>query len=195
MEIIGQILTALLALAVLVVFYILLPLWAARYAQQRGRDTLATISKLSIFIGMGPLGALIAFIGSMGQPSTDLALSSCPECDSRQVKAEVHTHSAENGEDLGTLVHLWFNSGGGILFSALFIFLAWGVYTETLEWAGFTGPVPAFIMAALGIAWIVNGVRTIVIYYNKENQRQLHYTCKSCQHAWQEDLEPVAAMG
>lgn len=194
MEIVGEILTRLFALAVGVVFYILLPLWAARYAQRRGRDTLATISKVSIFILLGPLGALIALIGSMGQPTADMAQNPCPECDSREIKAELHTLAAENGEDLGPPLHLWFNSGGGALASALFIFLSWGVYTESLEWAGFTGPVPAVIMAALGIFWLVGSVRSIIAYYNKDNTKEIHYTCKSCQHTWQEDLEPTVVV-
>lgn len=192
MDTIGQIFMALLSLATLVVGYILFPLWAARFAERRGRDTLATIAKISIFVLMGPLGALIALIGSLGQPTTDLAQNPCPECDSYTVKAELHTLSAENGEDLGTPLHLWFNSGGGALASALFIFLSWGVYTEFLEWAGFTGPVPAVIMAGLGIYWLVGSVRSIIAYYNKDNAREIHYTCKSCQHAWQEPFEATA---
>jgi hypothetical protein len=194
MDTIGQIFMTLISLATLVGGYVLFPLWAARYAQRRGRDTLAMISKFSIFIAMGPLGALIALIGSLGQPTADMAQNPCPECDSREVKAELHTLAAETGEDLGTPLHLWFNSGGGALASALFIFLSWGVYTEFLEWAGFTGPVPAVIMAGLGIYWLVGSVRSIIAYYNKDNTKEIHYSCKSCQNTWQEAVEAAVIM-
>jgi hypothetical protein len=192
-ETVGNILRIVLVLGTIVVFYVLFPLWAARYAKQRGRDRLATISKVSIFILMGPLGALIALIGSMSHPPLGQAQRPCPECSSTEVKAEMHTLDAASGKDLGTPLQRGVNSVGGILFGGMGLFLAWGVYTEFLEWAGLTGPVPALILAGLGLASLVSGILSLVAYYRKDNPRQLQLACKSCKHEWHETVGSTAA--
>jgi hypothetical protein len=193
METIGKILAPLLTLAGIILFYVLFPLWASRYAKQHGKDTLATISKFSIFILLGPLGGLIAWLGSASSTPKDIVLPPCPECGSTSVKAEMHTIDSESGEDLGAPVKLWFNAGGQILIGGLMLFLSWGVYTEFLEWVGFTGPVPAVILAALSLGAIVRGVLAIIGYYKKDNKHALALSCNSCKHTWQKPPEPTAA--
>jgi hypothetical protein len=192
-ETFGNIIISLLGLAAIVLLYILFPLWAARYAKQRGKDNLATLSKVSIFILLGPLGGLIAWLGSASSAPSDVVLPPCPECGSTSVKTEMHTIDHESGEDLGAPVQLWFNAGGQILIGALMVFLSWGVYTEFLEWAGFTGPVPAVILALLGLAAVVRGVLAFIGYYKKENKHVLQLTCRACKHAWQHQAKPTAA--
>jgi DNA-directed RNA polymerase subunit M/transcription elongation factor TFIIS len=189
LEIVGRIFGVLLILAAIALFYVLFPLWASRYAKQRGRDTLAKIAKISIFILLGPYGALAAWIGSMSHPPLEQAQSECPECGSNEVKTETHTLESTSGKDLGTPIRIWVNAGGSILIGGLIAFQSWGLYTEFLEWAGFTGPVPAVIMAVIGLGLVVGGVRSLLVYYNKRNQREYHYTCRNCEHVWQEIVE------
>lgn len=191
METLGNILRALLGLAGIGVFYIYFPWWASRYAKARGRDTLATISKVSIFILLGPLGGLIALIGSASNAPIEGSGFTCPECGSTAVKTALHTYNATNREDLGTPVQFWTSAGGGILIGALLMFLSWGVWTEFLEWAGMTGPVPAVIVAAFGLGAMIRGVLSIIAYVNKDNRRTLKLTCSNCKHEWEQSEEPV----
>lgn len=192
MDTLGKILAPLLGLAVVILLYILFPLWASRYAAQRGKDNLATIAKFSIFILFGPLGGLIAWLGSASSAPTDVVLPPCPECVSSSVKAEMHTIDSVSGEDLGAPLKLWFNAGGQILVGGLLLFLSWGVYTEFLEWVGFSGPVPAAILALISLGSIARGVMAFIAYYKKDNKHIIQLTCNSCKHTWQKPSEPAA---
>jgi len=189
METFGAIIRALLGLAIVGVFYIYFPIWAARYARARGKDNLARISTISIFVLLGVVGGLIAWLGSRSTPPLGTTLPPCPECSLTNIKMETHTIDPGSGTDLGSPAMLWFNAGGSILVGGLMVFLSWGIWTEFLEWLGFTGPVPALIFAAIGLYSFVRGVLAFIGYYRKENKRVLHLTCRTCKHEWDMPIE------
>ena len=184
MDGIGSLLGGIFGLVVIGVLYIYFPIWASRYARARGKDNLAKISIISIFVLLGVLGGLIAWLGSMNSPRTDITLPPCPECGGTNIKMETHTIDPGSGTDLGSPMMLWFNAGSSILIGALMVFLSWGIWTEFLEWVGFSGPVPAMIFAAIGLFTFGRGILAFIGYYRKENKRVVHLTCRSCKHAW-----------
>ena len=80
MEDLGVVLVLILA----GIAYFVFPIWAANYASKRGHDGWAAISFLSIFIGLGPLGGLLAWLSSAGSPLESQLIDQyqrqCPNC-------------------------------------------------------------------------------------------------------------------
>jgi predicted RNA-binding Zn-ribbon protein involved in translation (DUF1610 family) len=65
-------------------FYVILPVLAARFAYQRGHDGWAILTIISIFIGLAPVIGLFAWLASIGSPlEADLIdhyQRQCPNC-------------------------------------------------------------------------------------------------------------------
>ena len=185
MEILGNILSVILPIAIVVVFYILFPLWASKFAKQRGMDKLAKAAKISIFVGLGPLGGLVALIAAFNRDPLADYQGVCPECGSTAVAASEKRVDRSSGEEVGTPTKLWLSAVGSVLFGALMIFLAYGLYDEFLEWAGFTGPIPAAIFAIAGLTTILTGIVKPINASKQTYDRVLNLTCKDCAHTWQ----------
>ena len=185
METLGNILSVILPIAIIVVFYILFPLWASKFAKQRGMDTLAKAAKISIFIGLGPLGGLVALVAAFNRDPVADYQGMCPECGSAAVAASEKRVDRSTGEEVGTPTNLWLSAVVSVLFGALMIFLAWGLYDEFLEWAGFTGPIPAALFAIGGLATILTGIVKPINASKQTYDRVLNLNCKDCTHMWQ----------
>ena len=195
MEILGNILSVILPIAIVVVFYILFPLWASKFAKQRGMDKLAKAAKISIFVGLGPLGGLVALIAAFNRDPLADHQGVCPECGSAAVAASEKRVDRSSGEEVGTPTKLWLSAVGSVLFGALMIFLAYGLYDEFLEWAGFTGPIPAAIFAIAGLTTILTGIVKPINASKQTYDRVLNLTCKDCAHTWQLKGDAPATSG
>lgn len=64
--------------------YIVFPIWAASFAAKRGNDSAPVVILLTSFVGLGPLVALLYFLGALGKPlESDLIdqyQRQCPIC-------------------------------------------------------------------------------------------------------------------
>ncbi len=197
METLLNILRALFYIVLLVGGYILFPLWASKLAKKKGLKTIQTIAVVSIFIGLGPLGGLIAIIVSALQPPVGDTPMKCPQCDSENLKARVNAVDTASGEKLGSSLDLWLTFALNLFFGVAFLFFAYGFYDEFLEWLGMTGIFPAIVFLILGIVDLFQAVAKVIVYHQKNKVQLAEYKCKDCSHTWSiredgvEYIEPV----
>jgi predicted RNA-binding Zn-ribbon protein involved in translation (DUF1610 family) len=171
-------------LGLIAVFYILFPIWATMYAKKRGLKGLRIVAIVSIFILLGPIGGLIAWLGSANHPLIGQFQTKCPECGSEKVKAYLDSMDRKTGENLGSSFHTWMYFVFYFCMSALILTVAWGLYSEFYELAGFTGSGPAILAAIGGISLLWTGISKTVKYYQADRERLVKHDCKGCGKTW-----------
>lgn len=184
METVKNILIALLGFAVLSVFYILFPYWASKQAQRRGMETMRIIALGSIFVLLGPLGGLIAYLVSAGKAPIGEFQEQCPKCGSDKVTAKLMALDKTSGTELKPAHMIWLEFGLYLLFSLFAFFFAWGLFDESIEWFGFTGIFPAVVMVILGVLNIVQAIGRTQAYFAADKDKLIKHHCNECGNDW-----------
>lgn len=168
----------------IVVFYILFPIWASKYAKKRGLEGLRKVAIVSIFILLGPLGGLIAWLGSAYRPLVGHYQKECPKCKSKTIKAYLNSIDWNTGIELGAPFHIWLNFALFFAIAAGLINSAIGLYIEFFEWGGFTGPGPAALFFLSGIVSLWYGISKTRKYYQKDRGELIVHKCQDCGNDW-----------
>ena len=171
-------------LVAIIVFYILFPIWASKYAKKRGLEGLRKVAIVSIFILLGPLGGLITWLGSANRPLLGQYQTECPVCNSKTIKAYLNSIDRDTGKELGAPFHIWLNFTLFFAIAAGFINSAIGLYIEFFDWGGFTGPGPAALFFLFGIVSLWNGISKTRKYYQIDREEMIIHKCQDCRLTW-----------
>jgi hypothetical protein len=195
MDLFLRILGAIGILGALVVFYVLFPLWASKFAKKRGMEGLGKFAFVSIFILLGPLGGLVALLGSANRPSVGEFETECPQCGSKSIKPILMAIDRKTGEELEGMLHVWLFFTLYFAIGAGFINLAIGLYVEFFEWGGLTGPLPGVAFFIIGAAFLWNGISRTRKYYQKDRGKLIVHNCQDCGHTWKVVDDETKAAG
>jgi hypothetical protein len=161
-------------------FAFIFPIWAALFARKRGLNGLAILSIVSIFLLLGPIGGLIALLGSVQRPLLSQFKPFCNGCGAEKVKAYFDYKARESGENLDPPLKVWMYFIFYILMAGMLFMVAWGLHTEFLEWAGLTGTGPAIIFTLGGLGMLWSGISKTVRYYQLDRERLIKLSCRGC---------------